>query len=626
MGRKAGKQKVFKGLGSGCFNVMILRYKSLLAWGAVGIALGILPLAKAAHAGGLFRTLPDLIEREWRSHEISAASLLTASHFSLSASERHLIVRRYLHERGLHPLLNVVARPTDFDLKPAGKFSADLGLVIREYSVRAGTFEVCKSMIRTVDSPRGSSHVLGVMPKVDAVYPTAEESWPPHEDAALRVRQALLEANPTVKTSLTAMSRCLFPVSGELVPAWKITARAGHVPYVVHVTGDEIIEGYPIAFDATAKVKAYQSNPKHPDPAKRALVEFTVEVNGDGYLTNDYFSTGFGDTTARNVAPFDADQTNARHFDEQSSFAHVNRQFQFVSQHGYVWKGPKPLKVLTSYSAAGAGNAQYIPFDGESGPYIIIGPDKAGGLTGLAMDSDVVSHELGHHVVFGSVSDISKPESVVVHEGLSDALTFYQSGDNCLAESICPVTAQQQPCFVPKTCLRTADTTMKYQDSVYNAYAGAPHIRGQVISGLFADLRRGGNIPSDSLNKLLVATVSYLPRQATIQSVIIALLDADYALFGQQYSAIIKEAAAARGMGVADLGINLSEIDGQAPAASSSKKKTSGGGLLGVCSIGAEQQSVSSAAMVVILLLTPIIVSLRRGAHPQVVRVKRSQK
>ncbi len=584
-------------------------------------------------ARGLFKTLPDMIEREWMSHEISAGAILTGSHSSLSTQDRHDLIRRHLNERGLHPLLNLIAKPNDFDEKPAGQFSNDLGLTVREYGVRAGTFEVCKSTIRTVDSPRGSSHVLGLLPSVDAVYPTNIDSWPSPEEAALKVRQAIREEDPSGDISLIAMSRCLFPLAGELIPTWKVRARVDHTPYEIYVSGDEIVEGFSLVFDATAKVKAYHTSPKHPDPSKQALVEFTVEVSGDGTLRNDYFVTGFGDDTVRNTAPFDADQSNARHFDEQSSFAHVNRIFQFVSQFGYVWKGPKPLKVLTSsgFSGAGPGNADFIPFDGKSGPFIRIGPDSPGKLTNLAIDSDVVSHEFGHHVVFGSVTDIPMgSESVVVHEGLADAITFYASGDNCLAESICPAStpnsASQDPCFSPKKCLRTADNSMKYLDPVYMANASRAHIRGQLISGLFADLRRGGAIPSDNLNKLLVATVTYLPRQATVKALVVALLDADFALFGQQYSAIIKNAASSRAMGVEELGINLAEVDGKAHVTQSSKKKSSGDGFLGLCSIGAERQNMSSALFILMILLAPLVASLLPRARPQVVRVRKKSK
>lgn len=575
-------------------------------------------------AGGFFKTLPDMIEREWKSHEIAAASLLTKDHFGLTSIDRYEIIRKHLHARGLHPLLRLVSKPSDYEQKPVGKFSTDLGLVVREYGVRAGEIEICKSTIRTVDGPHGSTHILGIMPAVDAVYPVAMDSWPSPEESALKVMQ-VVDLETDGELTLTSMSRCLYPLAGELVPAWKVRVRAGHVPYVVYASADDVIEGYSLAFDATAKVRAYHSNSRHPDPKNRALVEFTVDVNGDGYLSNGYFTTGFGDAMARKTAPFDADESSSRHFDEQSTFAHVNRQFQFVSQYGYVWKGPKPIQVITSSTTATRGNALYVAADDGEGPFILIGGDYPGRLTNLAKDSDVVSHEFGHHVVYSSVSVIPRnSESVVVHEGLADALTFYASGDNCLAESICP-TGKDTSCFVANKCLRTGESNMKYQDDLYNANADAPHIRGQVISGLFADLKRSGAIPQDNLNKLLIATVSFLPSEANMKSLVVGLLDADYALFGGKdspYATILKNAAAARGLGVENLGIDLAQVDGQRPPDPESDKKSKDRGIFGVCSIGGEQQNLLSGVSVLILLLLPVFLSVLRRPRPKVVRIR----
>jgi hypothetical protein len=79
-------------------------------------------------------------------------------------------------------------------------------------------------------------------------------------------------------------------------------------------------------------------------------------------------------------------------------------------------------------------------------------------------------------------------------------------------------------------------------------------------------------------------------------------------------------------MGVEELGINLAEVDGQAPVSQSSKKKSGGDGFLGLCSIGTEQQNMSSALFIMMLLLAPLVASLRPIARPQVVRVRKKSK
>lgn len=584
--------------------------------------------SSTTYAGGFFKTLPDVLDREWSSFEVKAATKLDVDQLSLSPAERFELLRKHLNHRGLHPLLNLVAKPLDYDVKPYGELAGDLGLSVKEFAVRVGSYEVCKAGFKTVDASRGVSHVVGLVPKVDAVYPFYNDSWPDVtwavEQASTAVHQLSVNGGAQGLT-VTSLSRCLYPVAGELAPAWKIIVTSGKWPFITYVGESGLIEGDSLAFDVAAQIRAYQSNSRDPDPNKKALINFTVEVSGDGTLTNDYFVTAFGNGATRNQAPFDADQTNPDHFNEQSTFAHVNRQFQFVSQNGYVWKGPKPIKVFTSYPSSKPSNAQYVPFNGSTGPLIIIGPGKTGELTNLATDSDVVSHEFGHHVVYGSVTEVpAGSESLVIHEGLADALTFFASGDYCLGESICPYPDDPKKlCQVPGQCLRTANISIKYRDSAY--LASGPHVRGQVVSGMFADLKKSGKIPAENLHKLLIAAITYLPKEASIKSLIVAVLDADFTLYNQQYSSIIKEAAVARGMGTEDLGIDLADVDGKPPSDGTPKAKKDSG-FLGLCSIGAVgAQSTASALGLLVLFALPIIWQIVRKPVPAVVPKRKNK-
>jgi hypothetical protein len=463
------------------------------------------------------------------------------------------------------------------------------------------------------------------VPKVDAVYPFHDDAWPDVNSSVQQASAAVQQLSGRSEAlAVTSVSKCLYPVAGELTPAWKIIVTADKWPFVTYVGDAGLIEGDAMAFDATAQVRAYHSNSKDSDPNKKALINFTVEVSGDGTLTNDYFVTAFGNSATRNQAPFDADQSNPDHFNEQSTFAHVNRQFQFVSQNGYTWKGPKPIKVFTSYPSSRESNAQYIPFNGSTGPLIIIGPGKTGELTNLATDSDVVSHEFGHHVVYGSVTEVpAGSESLVIHEGLADALTFFASGDYCLGESICPYPEDPKKfCQVLGQCLRTATISNKYRDSAY--LASGPHARGQVISGMFADIKKSGKIPAENLHKLLIASITYLPKEATIKSLIIAVLDADFTLYNQQYAAVIKDAAIARGMGIEDLGIDLADVDGKPPIDETAKSKKDSG-FLGLCSIGgAGNQSTASVLGLFVLLVLPVVWQCLRKPVPVIVRKRKN--
>jgi hypothetical protein len=605
-------------------NVMKLRDKKVL-WG-LRCVLAALLASSTAHAGGFFKTLPDVLDREWGSFEVKAATKLDVDQLSLSPSDRFELLRKHLNHRGLHPLLNIVAKPLGHELKPYGEVSAELGLSVKEFVVRVGAYDVCKAGFRTVDASRGVSHVVGLVPRVEAVYPFHDDSWPDVNSSIEQASAAVHGLNGgSSNLTVTSVSRCLYPVSGELTPVWKIIVTSGKWPFVTYVGDSGLIEGDAMAFDAAAQVRAYHSNSRDSDPNKKALINFTVEVSGDGTLTNEYFVTAFGNSATRNQAPFDADQSSPDHFNEQSTFAHVNRQFQFVSQNGYVWNGPKPIKVFTSYPSNRDSNAQYIPFNGSTGPLIIIGPGKTGELTNLATDSDVVSHEFGHHVVYGSVTEVpSGSESLVIHEGLADALTFYASGDYCLGESICPYPDDAKKfCQVLGQCLRTANISNKYRDSAY--LASGPHARGQVVSAMFADLKKSGKIPAENLHKLLIATITYLPKEATIKSLIVAVLDADFTLYNQQYSAILKDAAVARGMGIEDLGIDLADVDGKPPSDGTPKSKKDSG-FMGLCSIGAVgAQSTASVLGLFVLFALPIIWQIVRKPVPAVVRKRKNK-
>ena len=81
------------------------------------------------------------------------------------------------------------------------------------------------------------------------------------------------------------------------------------------------------------------------------------------------------------------------------------------------------------------------------------GTETGNGLRNLGLDLDVVAHEMGHMVVFETLRD-ARPstETLVVHEGLADALANQHAGDPCVAESVCPNGSGF--CQVPRMCLR----------------------------------------------------------------------------------------------------------------------------------------------------------------------------
>ena len=537
--------------------------------------------------------------------------------------DRQVIVRKFLSEYGLHPSLQLVAKPSDTSDVGAMGLSGSMMLVVHDYILRAGAYEVCKSSVRSVQLARGGMRILGATPIVAAVYPMADDAWESREEAiTTAARQLRDEVQGIGELLFVNASRCVYPVAQELKPAWRIVLKSGITPYLLFVGSDGVYEGDAFAFDVTATVRAYD-----PNPSTGTLKDFSIPVNGDGYMTNEYFTTAdAGSSGVGRLQSSSHSFTNgpsSGYFAEQSVFAHVNEHFVFTTQAGYTWKGPKPLTVKThvTFSGGNVNNAMYTPFDGTSGPFIYVADGDGQKLKNLAFDGDVVSHEFGHHVVFGSITTTSG-ESLVLHEGLSDAITFMRSGDSCLGESICPVGSTF--CQVANKCLRSGATTMKYKDSTYQSLSGSAHKQGQVVSGLFWDLRQGGAIPASDLNKLLMTAITLMPSNADVKALITAILDADFAAFGNKYQGTITSAASARGMGTDTLGIDINAIDGilsesSTTSAGSNSKK----GFLGLCSVGSASSSTGSFGLVLIVLFIPLLASIVNQKKAILVKVRK---
>lgn len=601
----------------------------------LGAILALTLPAPAILAGPVFSSLAESIEQEWESHSVLRSTRLMSKSMGrgaplqLGQNSPAEALRGYLRGQGLHPLLSVVAPQASPKVLGLAGPSA---LNVTDYSLRAGKYDVCKSSIRMIETLAGDAFVLGLAPNVDDVFVMTDEAWASPISAINLATESMQQAGVNVSgVSVTKLTKCVFPVQGELVPAWKIILRAETSPYVLYVGPTGVIEGDILAFDAVdASVRAYDSN-----PTSGSLKDYTIKVNGDGYLTNSYFTTADASVTPIGRSNSAANTFNGApgttFFPEQSSFVHVNQQRDFVEAHGYVWPTgadwPKPLTVKTHvvFSGGKVNNAQYIPFDGKSGPFIQIGDGDGTTLTNLPVDSDVVSHEFGHHVVFGSVTTTSG-ESLVLHEGLADSLTFLRMNDSCLGESICP--AASGLCQVAGKCLRTGDNAIKYGEKSFTDLKSSPHLQGQLVSGFFWDLHKGGKIPAVELNKLLINAITFLPASAGIKDLIVAVLDADFVLYTKAYQAVILAAAEARGMSVTALGIDVASIDGQkttetgaVPAASTSTSKKKS--FLGMCSIGFQPGSTASSVWIVIGLLLPVAVQIIRGWHPVAVTVRK---
>jgi hypothetical protein len=298
------------------------------------------------------------------------------------------------------------------------------------------------------------------------------------------------------------------------------------------------------------------------------LTDFSVSLDASGKLSNSNFNTaiytgGSPQTISGTQISYTGQNIASA---EASTFAYANSQLAYLNSVGYSWGSSRPLTIVSNATIKGDANtAFYSPYDGQSGPYIVVGTGDSKILQNLSFDADVVSHELGHHIVFSSITN-TDGESLLLHEGLADYFANARTGDACLGEGVCPTNGKLNSCVeLLNKCLRSAENSLKYKDEKYMSYISDGHLTGQLISGLLWDLRKSNSVPADTLTKLVLQTISYLPKKATVKNFIAAFLYAD-SQNSSTYQTAITAAADKRGLAPSSLGITTTDLKSSAEA------------------------------------------------------------
>ncbi|MBP6219450.1 MAG: hypothetical protein KA436_12775 [Oligoflexales bacterium] len=412
---------------------------------------------------------------------------------------------------------------------------------------------ICDLELKIVPSSLGSPLALGEVPQFDL---TPSSVWP-EQEAALKVAVNKFG----VGTELYRASRCYLAKGSSLLAVWKMVLRSPeNLSYEIMSDAKEIYKERALFFDLedpiNADIQAYHSNPRTSE-----LEIFTIPTLGN-MLTSEFFVT---DTSAsRSPVVQRASSENRKfiydpkaiEFAEASSFAHATTMHNFFKSIGYVWTEKKPL-ILKLHSAINGtqNNALYQPGDAaKSGqPTIFIGDGDGKLLQNLPIDSDVVSHEFGHHIIYRTLKETSG-EALILHEGLADYFSFSMSKDSCLGESIC-VEGQQNTCAIYGKCLRTGDNSIKYGDTTYLKLD--PHLRGQMLSGFLLDLNK--RLGADRMVQTVFNALGFLVYNSGFRHFLVSLMMADLKTETPDTCAIY-EVATDRG-----LGTYLSNIDCHKP-------------------------------------------------------------
>jgi len=478
---------------------------------------------------------------------------------------------------------------------------------------------------------------MGEIPATpDDLPPIAIDDWADSDAMGKVVSETLLLASLGADYRLQAKDKCIWSKGSK--PAWKMLIDVGGLTYEMVADGSQVYRFDPRHFHATeGKATVYAANRLEGKPQSVPL----RSMDSTGYLSSKYFqlclpanATRFfcNPSEGKALYPFAqskdfnftyAPDNQSNEFTQASIFAHSNVALQWLENHGYKNFGITPIKLLAHAVIQGdINNAMYQPGSGANGPIILIADGDNNVLQNLGTDADVVSHELGHHVLFSTVTQITKDsEALVIHEGLSDYFTFARTGNACLGESVCTSTpVGLQVCEKPRKCLRSAENDYTFGDP---SLPTAPHLRGQFISGMLWDLNAADQIAQNDVTTLVLKGVNLLVANSGYKHVVVSMLLIDHTDFGGKYCSKILNRAKIRGLGPMLADVSCESIKTQSadsrPGISLPKKATptvatpSGKTISQGCGvISAGTNSGSMGSLIVLLALPLILLGLGR--------------
>ncbi len=461
------------------------------------------------------------------------------------------------------------------------------------------------------------------------------------------------------------------------------------VPLQVYLDADTatVLEQFPIAFHVNGSARIFREN----DVASRAeglqVVVLPDLVDTGSTLSHPLFdvkncnlkvvsSKCVFSAQAAAGGDFTTVQYESSNYDEVVAYYAITRAMnwfrklmgsdtgQFAAEKSWnalsldFGLGATASQRLTVYvralSAQAAGvftldNAVYLPAgpQGISSPEILIGsgweseqaPNRPRSLQYLGKDADVAMHEFGHHIIYRTITEI-RGQSLAMHEGFADYLTYAITGNNKLAEGVVATGAS----------LRSA--TRRGTLSEYPPATTPPHTAGEFWSTVLWDIRESMGEWKDGFykfDKIMWHAIDLMAKNESYYGAINALAGATdtFALAAGDDAVKLKETMFAhfyqRGF------INAPEGDGALPSATvtlssstppaglssssetptqeptrSSSKKS---GLFGLsCTVGQHggQSRDIGLLLLVLLLFAPLARLPRRS--PQPVELRSSQR
>ena len=505
----------------------------------------------------------------------------------------------------LHPDIKI-----HLHLKP---FSLSRSTSTQKLSFSVGKWKTCRSQMKIHTMTDGTTVPLGDVPAIDPDL-DLDSLIEPDLAAAHHVMTSDIHRRlGSHHIQILEKSTCLLTHFSDTVIVWQFIVMIDGLPYEIDADETQVYRFEERFFRRTAgKCRIFPNNSQ--DEATE-IFEF-ADFTGEERLRNQYFTT-FVDQTIYNHALsanheffFDPETPEFR---ETSVFTNANRMLAWLTDHGYQNFGDRRLTLRVHQVINGdKNNALYQPGNTASPPAIFVGEGDGKHLQHLSTDADVVFHELGHHVIYHSIQSISG-ESLVIHEGVADFFTFAKTQNACLGESICPE-GNNFSCAKPQECLRSGENDITFMGE---NYPSAPHLQGQLLSGMLWDLHAKDDISLSHLTKMVLKSIDLMPVNANFLDFLVTLMIADRDLYAGEYCETLYDQALNRGLGdvlgTFDCSSDFSNPPKRnqfADTTESIQSKNSGnGGAKGLCGV-VSGKSPSSASFSLIIFLLPFFTIL----------------
>jgi hypothetical protein len=543
-------------------------------------------------------------------------------------------VQTYFRELGVHPAIQIKTtdESSQKNFQLSGQSPQSLGSSF-DHRFFVNSLPICDVHARSHKLSDGSGLLMGEIPVIrDIDLNTSQNDgnndWPQLDQTKTNLENSMLlnfadgSTDSTENTNEASSQRwissekCYLLRNQKLQPVWRIILKVNDGTYAALANTFEVYKFQPQFFTVDGKATTWAYNRSTEPNVERTLYGLV----GDGTLSSEFLKTVVPPEIPRAQEPSHIYQypTSDRRIEEVTAYANAQDHLRWFQSLGFIWYGIHPLEVRIHHPGANGNAAQYDQErpSTQEGPKITLGDGDGKILQNLATDGDVVSHELGHHIIAKTLKPF-EGESMMLHEALSDFFVFSRTGDPCLGETICP--AESDLCQQKGKCLRSAANRLVFNDEVWKSFrVDQVHLKSQLISGMMWDMRRSNQFHGNDLALLTLKAASFFAESSNFCQYVRALYAADQELFSSQHWDLIAEVAKERGLGVysnpaSGCSSGTLKIPEPKESISPAPKKTSKKSKCGTIDPALEKTSSQNLGFILILFIFPFIFNALTG-------------